>query len=129
MTQAQTRILHVEDDPSLQNLVRITLAQLAGYAVDTAGDGFRAIELATEHTPDLILLDLDLPGVNGIDTLKALREVEALRQVPVIFLTAASDLLTQIELLELGALTVLQKPVRPRQLVQTITRALGRLEP
>ncbi len=129
MSQVKTRILHVEDDPSLQHLVRITLAQLAGYVVDTAGDGFRAIELATEQTPDLILLDLDLPGVNGIETLKALREVEALRRVPVIFLTAAGDLLTQIQLLELGALTVLQKPVRPRQLVQTITRALGRQEP
>jgi len=129
MSQAPARILHVEDDPSLQQLVRIALTQLGGYAVDTAADGYRAIEIALERAPDLILLDLDLPGANGIETLKALRQIHGLDRIPVIFLTAAGDLLTQIGLLELGAWTILQKPVRPRQLVQTIIRALAGKEP
>ena len=125
MSPSKARILHVEDDPSLQQLVRIALSQLGGYTVDTAADGFRAVEIATACPPDLILLDLDLPGVNGIETLKALREIDGLRNVPVIFLTAAGDLLTQIGLLELGAWTILQKPVRPRQLVKTVISALA----
>jgi two-component system OmpR family response regulator len=121
-------ILHVEDDPGVQNLARAALSELGGYTVLSVPDGFRAIAVAAERTPDLILLDLDLPGISGVDTLRALREIEALRPVPVVFLTAARDLLTQVELIQLGAVTVLQKPFRPRQLVRAIDRALGRNE-
>ena len=118
-------ILHVEDDPSLQNLVRIALSRLAGYEVDTAGDGILAQELARQRTPDLILLDLDLPGMNGVETLHALRVIEALAAVPVIFLTASADPQTHASLLRLGARFVLQKPFRPRELAEIIRRTLS----
>ena len=128
MEKPETTILHVEDDPSLQKLVRAVLADLRGYAVHSVPDGFRAIEHAAQSPPDLLLLDLHLPGISGTDTLRALREIEALRRIPVVFLTAARDLPTHIGLIQLGAVSVLQKPFRPRQLVQAIDRALGRKE-
>jgi DNA-binding response OmpR family regulator len=129
MTWVKTRVLHVEDDLSQQHLVRIALAQLAGYVVDTAPDGFRAIEIAGENAPDLILMDIGLPGLNGIETLKALHNIDRLGRVPAIFMTAgAGDLWTRIALLELSA-PVLRKPVRPRELVHAILRALEPREP
>jgi CheY-like chemotaxis protein len=124
----KSRILHVEDDPSLQKLVRIALEQLGGYAVRTAPDGYRACELAREFAPHLLLLDLDLPGMSGIDTLRALREVPELAGIPVVFLTAAVQPQVLEELRTLGASEIVQKPFRPRLLVQAICRVLGRGE-
>jgi len=121
----KARILHVDDDPGVQSLVRATLVQLGGFEVETAGDGFSALRIAAERAPDLILLDVGLPTISGVDTLHAMREIEALRRVPVVFLTASADLMQHIELLTLGAETVLQKPFRPHQLVRTLERALG----
>ncbi|HZN86893.1 MAG TPA: response regulator [Burkholderiales bacterium] len=125
MTGPRTSILHVEDDPSLQNLVRITLEQLGGYAVRTAANGYQALDLARQALPDLLLLDLDLPGMNGIATLRALREIDGMGEVPVVFLTAASDLMGDAEFRAFGVREVLPKPFRPRQLVQALARVLG----
>jgi len=118
-------ILHVEDHRSLQELVRISLERLGGYAVRTAADSSQAVELAREFGADLILLDLDLPGRDGVATLGALREVAGMRDVPAMFLTAAVDAQTTARLQALGAREVLGKPVRPRVLVQAVDRVLA----
>jgi len=120
----RAQILHVEDDSSLQNLVRITLEQLGGYAVHTATTGAEALELAARCTPRLFLLDLDLPGMSGLATLRALRKLPGLAGVPVLFLTAASDAATLAELRAAGGSEVLQKPFRPRLLVHAVGRVL-----
>ncbi len=119
-------VLHVEDDASLQRLVRIALEQGGHYAVQTAADGERALELARDGAPSLVLLDLHLPGMNGMAVLQAMRALPALREVPVVFLTAATDPKLLGELQSLGVTEVLIKPFRPRLLVQTIDRVLGR---
>ena len=119
-------ILHVEDDASLQNLVRAALEHLGGYEVHTAADGPQALQLARRHPPRLLLLDFDLPGMSGIEVLRALREVEGLRQVPAIFLTAVVDPKVHAELRAIDAQEVLQKPFRPRLLVEAVTRVLAR---
>ena len=126
MSPRKTTILHVEDDVSLQNLVRIALEHLGAYAVRTAADGAQAMALAGEAAPDLLLLDLDLPGINGIATLRGLRALPGLARVPVVFLTAANDPVVEIELRKLGVREVLRKPFRPRLLVDTISRVLGK---
>jgi len=128
MSQRKTTILHVEDDSSLQNLVRIALESLGGYAVRTAADGEAALALAREATPELLLLDLDLPGMNGIATLRALRALPGMAGVPAVFLTAVNDPAVEAELNALGVREVLKKPFRPRLLVGAIARVLGRKE-
>lgn len=128
MPGPRTSILHVEDDPSLQNLVRITLEHLGGYAVRTAANGYQALDLARQAPPDLLLLDLDLPGMSGIATLHALRQIEGLGEVPVVFLTAAAGLPVDADLRALGVREVLAKPFRPRLLVQALARVLGRAQ-
>ena len=128
MTPPKTTILHVEDDPSLQNLVRIALQSLGGYAVLTAADGYQAMAMVREAPPALLLLDLDLPGMNGIATLRALRQLPGLAGVPAVFLTAANDPAVEVELRALGVREVLQKPFRPRLLVEAIARVLERTE-
>ena len=117
-------ILHVEDDASLQNLVRAALEHLGGYEVRTAANGAQALQLARSHPPRLLLLDLDLPDMSGIEVLRALREIEGLRGVPAIFLTAVVDPKVLAELRALDAQEILQKPFRPRQLVETVARVL-----
>ena len=119
-----TSILHVEDDASLQNLVRAALEHLGGYVVRTAANGQQALQLAQQDPPRLLLLDLDLPGTSGIEVLRELRGIEGLRNVPVIFLTAVVDPRVLAELRALDAQEVLQKPFRPRQLVETVARVL-----
>src|SRR5262245_55945825 len=114
----KTRILHVEDDASLQNLVRAALEHLGGYEVHTAADADQALAAARQCAPQLLLLDLDLPGTNGIDTLRALRGIGGLREVPVIFLTAVAEPAILEELRTLGVQQILPKPFRPRLLVQ-----------
>ena len=123
----KARILHIEDDPSLQKLVRVALQQLGGYDVHTAPDGPAALKVAATFAPHLILLDLDLPGMSGVQTLQALREMEVLREVPAMFLTAAADPRVLDELHALGA-HVLHKPFRPRLLVETLARLLAQKE-
>jgi two-component system OmpR family response regulator len=123
----KARILHIEDDPSLQKLVRVALEQLGGFEVRTVADGPSALAIAGPFAPQLILLDLDLPGMSGVETLHALRAVEGLRDVPAVFLTAAADPRVLSELHALGA-HVLHKPFRPRPLVEALARLIARKE-
>jgi DNA-binding response OmpR family regulator len=120
------RILHVEDDPSARSLVRLALSDLGDYVVESAGDALSALQVAAARTPDLVVLDLDLPGADGLDTLRALRAIDGMDRVPVLFLTASSDMMKVVEMLAAGARTVLQKPCKPRELVQAVDRVLGR---
>ena len=117
---AKARVLHVEDDKSQQNLVRIVLAQAGKYEVDSAGDGISAVEIACRRRPDLVLLDLNLPGFSGVHTLAALREIAGMQAVHVVFLTASADLITHVELIQKGAAAVLLKPIRPLALARRI---------
>ena len=122
---ARAAILHVEDDRSLQKLVRAALEQLGGYTVRTATTGSEALALAAEAAPQLLLLDVDLPGMSGIATLRALRALPGLEGVPAVFLTAARDPAMLAELSALGVREVLPKPFRPRLLVQAVDRVLA----
>lgn len=129
MSDGKKTILHVEDDFSLQRLVRASLERLGGYSVRTAATGDEAVELASKFAPDLFLLDLDLPGLDGIQTLAALREIDGLSEVPAVFLSADSTPDMKRRLLFIGAKCVLAKPFRPRELVETVHSALERYTP
>jgi|SRR5688572_15553726 two-component system, OmpR family, response regulator len=125
MTGARAAILHVEDDPSLQKLVRAALEQLGGYIVRSAATGAEALALAGQFVPQLLLLDVDLPDMSGLAVLRALRGAPGYAAVPAVLLTAVRELGARGELQDLGVCEILQKPFRPRRLVQTIDRILA----
>ncbi|MDX2263313.1 MAG: response regulator [Gemmatimonadales bacterium] len=121
------RILVVDDEPDITALVAYHLAK-AGYRVSTAANGPDALKAAKEEHPDVVVLDLMLPGLSGYDVLAELRKRDETRDVGVIMLTARRDEPDRIRGLSLGADDYLTKPFSPAELtlrVQAILRRLG----
>lgn len=129
MTDASAphRVLVVDDEPDITALVAYHLAK-AGYRVSTAATGPEALKAAREERPDIVILDLMLPGVSGYDVLAELRRQEETRDVGVILLTARREEPDRIRGLSLGADDYLTKPFSPQELslrVQAVLRRLG----
>jgi len=119
------RILIVEDEEHIQELIRFNL-QNNGYEPLTASDGLRGLELARETVPDLILLDLMLPKMDGLDVCRAIKADPATASVPIIMLTARSTETDKVLGLELGADDYLTKPFSIRELMARIKAVLRR---
>jgi DNA-binding response OmpR family regulator len=117
-------ILVVDDDPTVSEVVTGYLER-AGFAVDRAADGPQALRLAAGRRPDLVVLDLMLPGMDGLEVCRRLRAGEA-RPVPVIMLTARGDEDDRILGLEVGADDYVTKPFSPRELVLRVESVLRR---
>src|SRR5512132_3050366 len=123
---AQTHsILIVEDEASIASFVGMYLKR-AGFVVRTAGTGEEAIEQAEEHAPSLIVLDLMLPDVDGIEVCRRVRQRS---DVPILMLTARDDDVDKIIGLEVGADDYLTKPFNPRELVARVKSVLRRSAP
>jgi DNA-binding response OmpR family regulator len=105
-------ILICDDEPTLRELVRVSLD--GGYRFAEASDGFTALELARELTPDAVVLDLMLPRLSGLEVLAKLRRDEQLRSIPVLVITAWND--TRDAALEAGADRFVTKPFQPDEL-------------
>jgi len=114
------RILLVEDDPDIQTITSIALGNFGGYTVHVCGSADEAIESAPEFLPDLILLDVMMPGMDGMDTLRALRGIPETASTPVIFLTARVQPADVAKYKALDSLAVIRKPFEPTALVETI---------
>ncbi|MGW2746878.1 response regulator transcription factor [Streptomyces sp. NPDC001450] len=119
------RILVVDDDPTVAEVVAGYLDR-AGYAVDRAADGPDALARAAAHRPDLVVLDLMLPGMDGLEVCRRLREHGP---VPVVMLTARGDEEDRILGLEVGADDYVTKPFSPRELVLRVESVLRRARP
>jgi DNA-binding response OmpR family regulator len=119
------RILVVDDDPTVAEVVSGYL-QRAGYAVDRAGDGRAALDQATTRPPDLVVLDLMLPEIDGLEVCRRLRAEPLSHTVPIVMLTAKGDEHDRILGLELGADDYVTKPFSPRELVLRIQSVLRR---
>jgi len=117
-------ILVVDDEPGIVTVVRDYLEH-GGFTVLTAGDGHAAIRLARTQAPDLVVLDLRLPGLDGLDVIRELRRSSA---VPIIVLTARGDEADRVVGLELGADDYLAKPFSPRELVARVRAVLRRTD-
>jgi CheY-like chemotaxis protein len=109
-------ILCVDDDPDICEVVQATLRLVAGLDVNTACSGERAIDLAYELRPDLILMDVMMPGLDGPATLKRIRNSALIKDIPVIFLTAKVLPAEIAHFLQLGAIGVIRKPFDPIKL-------------
>ncbi|NOX63495.1 MAG: response regulator transcription factor [Chloroflexi bacterium] len=115
-------ILVVEDEPSIAEVVSLYL-QRAGYEVTVLGDGLLALEWLSEHDPDLVVLDLMLPQVDGLEITRWLRSN---RETPIIMLTARREETDRILGLEMGADDYVVKPFSPRELVSRVKAVLRR---
>ena len=120
------RILVVDDEPDITALVAYHLAK-ASYRVTTAANGRDALRAAREERPDLIILDLMLPGLSGYEVLAELRRQDETREIGVIVLTARKDEPDRIKGLSLGADDYLPKPFSPPELVLRVGAVLRRL--
>ena len=120
------RILVVDDEPDITALVAYHLAK-AGYRVSTATTGPDALRAAREERPDLVVLDLNLPGLGGYDVLAEMRRLDDTRDMGVILLTARREEVDRIRGLTLGADDYLTKPFSPAELTLRVTALLRRL--
>jgi two-component system, OmpR family, response regulator len=109
-------VLYVDDDPDICEVVRATLCLTAGLDVRTAGSGEQAIDLAYELRPDLVLMDVMMPGLDGPSTFRRMRESDQLADIPVIFMTAKVLPAEVAHFLQLGAIGVIGKPFDPLKL-------------
>jgi len=121
-----TRILVVEDEADIAEVLQYNL-ELEGFQVDCASRGDEALETIRASTPDLILLDLMLPGVNGVELTQILKRDEVTASIPLIMVTARGDEMDRIVGLELGADDYIPKPFSPRELVLRVQAVLRRL--
>jgi DNA-binding response OmpR family regulator len=117
-------VLIVEDEPNIASFARMYL-EAAGFRVLAADRGDEGLDLARSETPDLIILDLMLPGIDGYEITKQLRQDSA---VPIIMLTARDDAVDKVVGLELGADDYVTKPFNPRELVARARAVLRRAE-
>ena len=121
---SRARVLVVDDDPTVAEVVTRYLEH-AGFRVETVGDGLVAVDRATADPPDLVVLDLMLPGIDGLEVCRRMR---ALAPVPVIMLTAKGDETDRIIGLDLGADDYLTKPFSPRELTSRVKAVLRRAQ-
>lgn len=124
-TSVRPKILVVDDEPEAVELVEFNLKQ-AGYDVLTALDGAAALTKARAKTPDLIVLDLMLPEMSGLEVCQTLRRDPATARIPIIMLTARAAEIDRVLGLELGADDYLTKPFSPRELVLRVKKILQR---
>jgi CheY-like chemotaxis protein len=117
---ATATVLTVEDDPIVRSDLRLVLED-AGYDVADARDGLEAVALTRVHAPDLIVLDLGLPRLDGVQTARWILQE---RNIPIVALTGRSSQLAE-DVLEAGAVACLRKPFAVDELVSTVSAALG----
>ena len=117
-------ILTVDDSASMRQMVRATL-QSAGYAVVEAADGTAALEFARGKSVDLVISDVNMPGIDGIKLIQELRALPAYRLTPLLLLTTESGQDKRLEGKRAGATGWIVKPFNPNQLLATLTRLFG----
>ncbi len=122
------QILIVEDEKKLADLLAFRLLAL-GYEVHLAGDAFAAVHSAVEHEPDLILLDITLPGGDGYSVVENLKEVEATKNIPFFFITARTGYQVRQRAEQIGAKRLFEKPFNLEELLQAVQDEVGQAVP
>jgi two-component system alkaline phosphatase synthesis response regulator PhoP len=118
------RILIAEDEPDIRELISLAL-QFNGFEVISASDGAEAVELASNNSFDLIMLDVRMPRLTGYEACRQLREMETTKEIPIIFLSAKGQEAEVDEGLEAGADRYILKPFAPIELANEIKQILA----
>jgi two-component system alkaline phosphatase synthesis response regulator PhoP len=113
------KVLVVDDEEPILELLKYNLEK-AGYEVKTAAGGLKAIETARKFLPDLVLLDIMMPGIDGVETCRRIREIPDLEKTFVVFLTARAEEYSEVAAFDVGADDYITKPIKPRALISRI---------
>lgn len=120
MSRTLERILYVEDEPDIREVAAIALEAVGGYTLRVCHSGGEALAVAEAFAPDLLLLDVMMPGMDGPTTLSELRKIPALADTPAVFMTAKVQPSEVAEYRAMGALGVVPKPFDPMTLAETL---------
>jgi two-component system, OmpR family, alkaline phosphatase synthesis response regulator PhoP len=119
------KVLVVDDEEPILELLKYNLEK-DGYEVKTANDGLRAVEIARKFIPDLVLLDIMMPKMDGVETCRLIREIPEMQKAFVVFLTARSEEYSEVAAFDVGADDYITKPIKPRALMSRITALFRR---
>src|SRR3569832_219646 len=126
MNSKQThKVLVVDDEEPILELLKYNLEK-SGYEVRTASDGMKAIDIAKKFLPDLVLLDIMMPKMDGVETCRMIREMPELQKTFVVFLTARSEEYSEVAAFDVGADDYIMKPIKPRALMSRISALFRR---
>lgn len=128
MSKPLTRITYVEDEPDIRAVAQIALEDLGGFTVDMCRSGREALEKAPSFEPDMIILDVMMPGMDGIETYRALKADERLAVAPVVFMTAKVQSHEIESYRALGAAGVIPKPFNPLTLPDQVRAMWARCQ-
>ena len=120
MDISSIKILVVDDDPDIVEILKYNLKN-SGYSVKSAGNGVEAIKKAKKFIPDIILMDVMMPEMSGIEACEEIKKIDQLSQAIIIFLSARSEDYTQISAYDAGADDYISKPVKPKILLKKIS--------
>jgi two-component system phosphate regulon response regulator PhoB len=123
--KSRKTVLIADDEPDVLNLLALNLRK-EGFDVLKAEDGARALEIAKAESPDLVVLDLMMPGMSGLEVTKQLKQSPATNRIPILMLTARAEEVDRIVGLELGADDYVTKPFSPREIVLRVQAVLRR---
>ena len=116
MTPPLRKILYAEDEPKIQFVTKMALERIGGFTVAICGSGTETLKLAPEFKPDLVLMDVRMPGMNGPELFEALRQLPGFEKTPVVFMTANVMKEDVERYQEMGVLEVIAKPFEPTEL-------------
>lgn len=115
------RILYVEDEPDIQVVARLALENIGGFTLKVCSSGNEAVGAAAEFAPDMIVLDVMMPGLDGPTTLQELRKIRSLANTPAVFMTAKVQPQEVAHYKRIGAIDVIVKPFDPITLSSSLT--------
>lgn len=125
MAKPTQKILVVDDEEPILELLRYNLEK-SGYDVKTANDGAKAVEIARRFQPDLVLLDIMMPKMDGVETCRQIKDIPELKKTFVVFLTARSEEYSEVAAFDVGADDYITKPIKPRALMSRISALFRR---
>ncbi len=122
------KIMYVEDEPDIQTIARIALEQIGGFNLLVCSSGQAALDQVSDFAPDIILLDVMMPEMDGIETFRQLKALPTCSDIPVIFMTARVQTHEIKEYLDLGAVDVIAKPFSPITLADQVTAIIQNID-